>query len=71
MSAYEKQRVELDRVTGNVLQHNNIQLGDAEAGVVNVMPVTPNVVPRVEPITDQTAPQPQLPPQPQLQQPQQ
>jgi outer membrane protein TolC len=70
MSAYEKERVELDRVTGNVLKHNNIQLEDAAAGVVNVMPVTSGVVPRVEPITDQTAPQPQLP-QPQLQQPQQ
>jgi outer membrane protein TolC len=65
MSSYEKQRVELDRVTGNVLKHNNIQLEDAAAGVVNVMPVTPGVVPRTEPITDQTMPQPQSPPQPQ------
>ena len=70
MSAYEKSRVELDRVTGNTLQHNSIQLADTEAGVVNVMPVTPNVVPRTEPITDQSQPLPQLPPQPQLQQPQ-
>ncbi len=69
MSAYEKSRVELDRVTSNILKHNNIQLADAEAGVVNVMPVTPNVVPRPEPITDQSQPQPQPPPQPQLQQP--
>ncbi|HTD23462.1 MAG TPA: TolC family protein [Terriglobales bacterium] len=65
MSAYEKSRVELDRVTGNTLQHNSIQLADTEAGVVNIMPVTPNVVPRTEPITDQSQPLPQLPPQPQ------
>jgi outer membrane protein TolC len=58
MSSYEKQRVELDRVTGNVLKHNNIQLEDAEVGAVNVMPVTQGVVPRTEPITDQ---QPQTP----------
>src|SRR5260370_16349322 len=70
MSAYEKSRVELDRVPGNILQHNSIQLADTEAGVVNVMPVTPNVVPRTEPITDQSQPLPQVPPQPQLQQPQ-
>jgi len=70
-SAYEESRVRLDQVTGNILKHNNIQLADAEVGVVNVMPVTPNVVPRTEPITDQSQPQPQSPPQPQLQQPQQ
>ncbi|HTC93032.1 MAG TPA: TolC family protein [Terriglobales bacterium] len=70
-SAYEESRVKLDQVTGNILKHNNIQLADAEVGVVNVMPVTPNVVPRTEPITDQSQPQPQAPPQPQLQQPQQ
>jgi len=70
MSAYEKSRVELDRVTGNILKNNNIQFADTEAGVVNVMPHTPNVVPRTEPITDQNPPQPQTPPQPQLQQPQ-
>jgi len=70
-SAYEESRVKLDQVTGNILKHNNIQLADAEVGVVNVMPVTPNVVPRTEPITDQSQPQPQSPPQPQLQQPQQ
>jgi outer membrane protein len=70
-SAYEESRVRLDQVTGNILKHNNIQLADAEVGVVNVMPVTPNVAPRTEPITDQSQPQPQSPPQPQLQQPQQ
>ena len=68
MSAYEKSRVELDRVTGNILKHNNIQLGDTEVGVVNVMPAVPNVVPRTEPITEPNPPQ--TPPQPQLQQPQ-
>jgi len=70
MSAYEKSQVELDRVTGNTLQHNSIQLPEAEVGVVTAKPVTPNVVPRTEPITDETAPLPQLPPPPQLQPPQ-
>lgn len=70
MSAYEKSRVELDRVTGSILKHNNIQFADTEVGVVNVMPSVPNVVPRTEPITEPNPPQPQSPPQPQLQQPQ-
>src|SRR5260370_16192520 len=70
MSAYEKSRVELDRVTGNILQHNSIQLADTEAGVVNLMPVTPNRRPPPAPITHQPQPFPHFPPQPQLQQPQ-
>lgn len=46
MSAYEKSRVELDRVTGLTLDHNGISLPDAEVGVVNRMPVVPGVAPR-------------------------
>jgi outer membrane protein TolC len=46
MSAYEKSRVELDRVTGNTLSRNNISLGDAIIGKVEVMPSVPGVVPR-------------------------
>src|SRR4051812_29913127 len=43
MSAYEKSRVELDRVTGLTLDHNNISLPDAEVGVVSKMPAVPGV----------------------------
>ncbi len=58
MSAYEKSRVELDRVTGQTLQRNNIQMDDAESGRVNTMPAVTGVVPR----TDlQTQPQDQNP----------
>lgn len=46
MSAYEKSRVELDRVTGNTLSRNNISLGDAIIGKVEAMPNVPGVVPR-------------------------
>ena len=61
MSAYEKSRVELDRVTGLTLRHNNIQMDDAESGHVGTMPAVPGVAPR----TDlQAQPQPeQQPPQ--------
>ncbi|HTK95960.1 MAG TPA: TolC family protein, partial [Terriglobales bacterium] len=48
MSAYEKSRVELDRVTGLTLDHNNISLGDSETGVVNKMPAAPGVKPRAD-----------------------
>ena len=56
MTAYEKSRVELDRVTGLTLDHNNISLADSEVGVVNRTPTVPGVTPR----TDVTVePQPQ------------
>jgi outer membrane protein TolC len=45
-AAYEKSRVELDRVTGQTLAHNNIVLPEAEAGVVATSPSVPYVVPR-------------------------
>jgi outer membrane protein TolC len=48
MSAYEKSRVELDRVTGLTLQHYNIQLDDAVAGRVGTMPAVPGVTPRTD-----------------------
>ncbi len=47
-SAYEKSRVELDRVTGLTLAHNNIDVGDAERGQVGTMPRVPGVVPQTE-----------------------
>ncbi len=43
MSAYEKSRVELDRVTGNTLARLNIKLPDAQVGVVNEMPSVPGI----------------------------
>lgn len=48
MSAYEKSRVELDRVTGLTLKHYNISLDDAESGRVNTMPAVPGVTPRAD-----------------------
>jgi outer membrane protein TolC len=46
MSAYEKSRVELDRVTGRTLLRNGIDVEDAERGQVMRMPAIPGVVPR-------------------------
>lgn len=48
MSAYEKSRVELDRVTGMTLAHTGIQIQDAEAGHVQAVPSLPGVEPRPE-----------------------
>jgi outer membrane protein len=45
MSAYEKSKVELDRVMGLTLTHNGIDIADAESGKVTKMPVVPDVVP--------------------------
>jgi outer membrane protein TolC len=52
-SAYEKSRVELDRVTGLTLSRNNISMDDAERATVQTMPSIPGVVP-----TQQTETQP-------------
>jgi hypothetical protein len=57
-SAYEKSRVELDRVTGYTLVRNGIILDDAFNGIVTKQPVVPYVAPR----TDATpTPQQQVP----------
>jgi outer membrane protein len=54
MAAYEKSRVELDRATGSLLDHNGIQIADAERGEVTHMPSVPLVAPRQEtPVTPQ------------------
>ncbi|HVH86687.1 MAG TPA: TolC family protein, partial [Terriglobales bacterium] len=45
-TAYEKSRVELDRVTGYTLARNGIVLEDAFNGTVTKQPLVPNVVPR-------------------------
>ena len=54
MAAYEKSRVELDRVTGLTLTHNGIEIGDAENGHVQKAPEIPGVMPRTD-LTDQKA----------------
>src|SRR6185312_7640579 len=58
-TAYEKSRVELDRVTGNTLTRNGIVLDDAFNGVVTKQPIVPYVVPRTDttPTQQQQAPQ--------------
>jgi hypothetical protein len=62
-AAYEKARVELDRATGLLLEHNSIDLAEAQSGVVNKLPNVPYVMPRSEMPPD-TTPQ-QQPPTPQ------
>jgi len=58
-TAYEKSRVELDRVTGYTLVRNGIVLEDAFNGVVTKQPVVPYVAPRTDatPTQQQQAPQ--------------
>ncbi len=45
-AAYEKSRVELDRATGLLLDHSNIDIADATRGQVRRLPRVPYVVPR-------------------------
>ena len=64
MSAYQKSRIELDRATGLLLDHNGIIMGDVERGQVSHMPTVPYVTPRqdvksVIETPQQQAPQPQ------------
>lgn len=49
MAAYEKSRVELDRATGTLLEHNGISVDDAARGQVTHMPNVPYVAPRKDP----------------------
>ena len=48
MVAYEKSRVELDRATGLLLDHNGISIDDAAKGQVTQAPNVPYVAPRKE-----------------------
>jgi len=48
MSAYEKSKVELDRVMGLTLTHNGIQIADAESGKVTSKPNVPGILQRQE-----------------------
>ncbi len=64
MAAYEKSRVELDRATGTLLEHNGISVDDAARGQVTHMPNVPYVSPRKD-INSLTQPAPEAAPQPQ------
>lgn len=44
LTAYEKHKVELDRVTSMSLEKNHIDLGDSVKGVVNSTPQVPGVI---------------------------
>jgi outer membrane protein TolC len=46
MAAYEKSRLELDRATGELLDHASISIDDAAKGQVTRMPNVPYVAPR-------------------------
>jgi outer membrane protein len=46
MVAYEKSRVELDRATGQLLDHHGISIDDAARGQVTRMPNVPYIAPR-------------------------
>jgi outer membrane protein len=60
MAAYEKQRVELDRATGTLLDNNGISIDDAARGQVTHMPNVPYVAPRKElPTVNPETPNPQ------------
>ncbi|HWX94239.1 MAG TPA: TolC family protein [Terriglobales bacterium] len=43
-AAYEKARLELDRATGLLLEHSNIQIADAKRGQVGQEPRVPSVI---------------------------
>ncbi len=45
LTAYEKSKVELDRVTSMTLERNRVQLAESKSGVVTTTPQVPGVVP--------------------------
>ncbi|HTC46478.1 MAG TPA: TolC family protein [Candidatus Aquilonibacter sp.] len=56
--AYEKSRIELDRATGTLLDHNGVSVDDAARGQVTRMPNVPYIAPRKDlPSVAQPAPQ--------------
>ncbi len=56
--AYEKSRIELDRATGTLLDHNGISMDDAARGQVTRLPSVPYIAPRKElPSVAKPAPQ--------------
>jgi len=68
MAAYEKSRVELDRVTGETLVHNGIDIADAQRGQVTKMPSVPGTIhvdQAIRPSEEMTPPPATTPPTPQ------
>src|ERR1700722_2177676 len=63
MVAYEKSRVELDRATGDLLDHLGISIDDAAKGQVTRMPNVPYVAPRKDLPSNQPPGQPSTQPQ--------
>jgi outer membrane protein len=63
-AAYEKSRIELDRATGLLLDHANIDLADATRGQVTHLPSVPYVAPRQEVQPEQPSSAPPSPSQP-------
>ena len=59
MVAYEKSRIELDRATGTLLDHNGINIDDAARGQVTRLPNVPYIAPRKDISTSTTPSQPQ------------
>ncbi len=57
--AYEKARVELDRATGQLLDHHGISIDDAAKGQVTRMPNVPFIAPRKDMPSAMPAQQPQ------------
>jgi hypothetical protein len=56
--AYEKSRIELDRATGTLLDHDGISVDDAARGQVTRLPSAPYIAPRKDmPSTPQPVPQ--------------
>jgi outer membrane protein TolC len=56
--SYEKSRIELDRATGTLLDHNAISIDDAARGQVTHLPNVPYIAPRKDlPAATQPAPQ--------------
>jgi outer membrane protein TolC len=56
MAAYEKSRLELDRATGELLDHAGVSIDEAARGTVTRMPNVPHVAPRKELPTTEPAP---------------
>ncbi|HXM68977.1 MAG TPA: TolC family protein [Candidatus Acidoferrum sp.] len=64
MVAYEKSRVELDRATGQLLDHAGISIDDAARGQVTHLPSVPYIAPRKDtPTVSQPMPPPNVPQQ--------
>jgi len=62
-AAYEKSRIELDRATGLLLDHSNIDVAEATRGQVTHLPQVQYAAPRQD-VTPGTATPPATPPQP-------